>query len=140
MTADPSGLHELIFEDVRPTFMHVVGTFVQLSRFHYDARFASQYVPLYESWDGPPEWPSLWRDEESPPPFAGDYVRRDVLGPNLERLPALKAAYVQQQMQRSVGPFLARRDGYNVTHPLLPRAVAAVYSELVGSSFRTSTQ
>lgn len=130
ISGDPSRLHEYVFSETKPTFMHVVGAFVRLSRFHGDARFERDYVPIYETWDGPPEWRTIWKDAPTVPPFIGDYVRRDVLGDDPGRLDALRRSYTDQAMQRSVGPWQVRRDGVDVQRPIVLAAAIQVYGSL----------
>lgn len=130
ISGDASLLHEYVFNETKPTFMHVVGTFVRLSRFHADARFQRDYVPLYESWDGPPEWPMIWRGAPAVPPFIGDYVRRDAIGDDPAVLDALRRSYAAQAMQRSVGPWQVRRDGFGVRRPILLAAAGDLYRSL----------
>lgn len=133
ISGDPSRLHEYVFTETKPTFMHVVGTFVRLSRFHSDARFERDYVPIYEAWEGPPEWRALWKDAPRVPPFIGDYIRRDALGDDPGRLDALRQSYASQAMQRSVGPWQERRDGVGVRRPIVLAAAVQVYSSLTAA-------
>lgn len=127
ISGDPSRLHEYVFTETKPTFMHVVGTFVRLSRFQSDARFERDYVPLYEAWDGPPEWRSIWKDAPSVPPFIGDYVRRDAIGDDPTLLDTLRRSYAEHAMQRSVAPFQQRRDGVAVRRPIVLAAASELY-------------
>jgi hypothetical protein len=111
--------------------MHVVGTFVRLSRFHLDPRFERDYVAIYESWDGPPDWPAMWRGSERIPPAIGDYVRRDAIRDDPETLRGLRQVYHQHSMQDSVGPWQERREGFGIQRPLTARAAAQVYEYVV---------
>jgi hypothetical protein len=78
-SGDRTDLHRYVFEEMKPTFIHTHGAFTRAARLHDDPRFARDYVPIYEHVDGPPEWKKVW-GEEAPPPWSGDYVRRDILG------------------------------------------------------------
>lgn len=130
ISGDASQLHEYVFDETKPTFMHVVGTFVRLSRFHADVRFQRDYLPLYESWDGPPEWPTIWRGAPTVPPFIGDYVRRDAIADDPAVLDALRRSYAEQAMQRSVGAWQVRRDGFGIRRPILLAAARDLYRSL----------
>lgn len=136
ISGDPSRLHDYVFAETKPTFMHVVGTFVRLSRFHSDPRFERDYVPIYESWEGPPEWRAIWQNAPTVPPFIGDYVRRDALGDDPGRLEALRRSYADQAMQRSVGPWQERREGVGVQRPIVLAAAMQVYGSLTAAGPR----
>jgi hypothetical protein len=92
-----SHLHQYVFEEVRPTFIHTAGTFQRVARLHEDPRFSRDYIALHESWAAPADWPSYWKSRDTPP-WWGDYVRRDALGPGLERLIDLQKLYHAEKM------------------------------------------
>ncbi len=67
---DSLAFHRYVFEDVRPTFIHVHGSWAGWAALHQDARFLRDYAPLHETWEG----------GASGEPASGDYVRRDAAG------------------------------------------------------------
>jgi hypothetical protein len=76
-----------VFDEARPTFIHVHASWAQWASFHEDPRFARDYVPLSETWD----WPAA-RPRPSRVPWAADYVRRDAVA-DAERLARLRTAF-----------------------------------------------
>jgi len=91
----------------------------------------SDYVPIYESSaSAPPVWPPIWRTADSVPPFLGDYVRRDALGGDPSRLEALRAAYRKGSMERSVAPYVVRREGVGMKRTLSLCAAATLRDAL----------
>jgi hypothetical protein len=75
----PDRLRDYVFEDVRPTFIHTQGAFTRAAGLHEDPRFARDYVALHEGTWAPPDWAGRWPTGGPPPPFWGDYVRRDAV-------------------------------------------------------------
>jgi hypothetical protein len=71
-------LHDYILDEVRPTFVHISGSFVRLSGLHADPRFSRDYAPLHEDWSR--RNPVVRRGTTVQAPWWGDYVRRDALG------------------------------------------------------------
>jgi hypothetical protein len=86
---DTRGFHDYVFEDVRPSFIHVHGNWAGWAALHEDARFVHDYVPLHETWAG----------GESGEPRAGDYVRRDLAG-GPSRLESLRAEFLRLGLAR----------------------------------------
>lgn len=76
---NPGRLRDYVFDEVRPTFIHTQGAFTRAANLHEDPRFARDYVALHEGTTAPPDWSGLWRNSGPPPPFWGDYVRRDAV-------------------------------------------------------------
>jgi hypothetical protein len=64
---DAQAFHDYVFDDVRPKFIHVHGSWAGWAALHQDSRLARDYLPLYETWVG----------GQAGEPAAGDYVRRD---------------------------------------------------------------
>jgi hypothetical protein len=67
---DTRAFHDYVFEDVRPTFIHVHGSWAGWAALHEDPRLARDYAPLHETWE----------NGESGEPASGDYVRRESAG------------------------------------------------------------
>lgn len=80
---DTPAFHEYVFATVRPTFIHVHGSWADWARLHRDPRFARDYAPLHEVWERP-------APGDTGEPWSGDYVRRDAVAEagSLERLRA----------------------------------------------------
>jgi hypothetical protein len=91
---DYDRFYAYVFDEVKPTFIHTHGNFTRWSRLYDSPRFAQDYVTLNEVAAGPPPWRAMFRDRV-PPPWAGDYVRRDALGADLGGLPAIAQAYAR---------------------------------------------
>jgi hypothetical protein len=91
-------LHEYVFGQIRPTFIHTHGAFTRASRLHEDPRFARDYVAIHESHDAPAAWRTMWPGGAVLPPWSGDYVRRDALT-TPGQLDALLAEYRRQRME-----------------------------------------
>jgi hypothetical protein len=77
-------LHDYLFDEVKPTFVHVSGAFVRLSGLHADPRFTRDYEPLHEEWQGGS------RANQIAMPWWGDYVRRDATGHDAATLADLR--------------------------------------------------
>jgi hypothetical protein len=78
-------LHDYLFDEVKPTFIHVSGAFVRLSGLHADPRFGRDYEPLHEAWS------VMSMDMRGVRvPWWGDYVRRDAVGHDATRLNDLR--------------------------------------------------
>lgn len=86
---DTEAFHDYVFEDARPSFIHVHGSWAGWAALHADPRFIRDYVPLHETWAG----------EEAGEPRAGDYVRRD-LGGAPSRLASLRAEFLRLGLDR----------------------------------------
>ncbi len=90
----PAFLH-YVFEQVRPTFIHVHATWAEWANLSEDERFARDYVAILERREGPSEW----RKGAAPHvPWSGDYVRRDALGPDASKLEHLRRAFRELEM------------------------------------------
>jgi hypothetical protein len=105
LRSDTAAFHRYVFEEARPTFIHVHGPWARWAAFHSNPRFTASYVALRESWLAPetrtgsdPERGSRQIDE----PTWGDYVRRDAIGPDPRpTLRRLRAAYAEAGMAQA---------------------------------------
>jgi hypothetical protein len=79
LMSDTSAFHDYVLERVRPTFIHVHGSWASWAAFHADGRFRRDYEVLHE----------IWPETVSAEPLSGDYVRRDAIGDG-SRLQALR--------------------------------------------------
>lgn len=70
---DQAAFYDYVFEEARPTFIHVHDVWSYLARLDDDPRFRRDYVPLYEHLDA---WA---KQRHNLSVYAGDYVRKDVL-------------------------------------------------------------
>jgi hypothetical protein len=90
-------LHDYIFSQRKPTFIRTHGPSLRITRLYDDARFASDYAPLFERpAPDPGSWARLWSDAAALPPWRGDYVRKDAL--DYVPLATLKARYGESGM------------------------------------------
>ncbi len=70
---DQAAFYDYVFEEARPTFIHVHDVWSYLARLDDDPRFRRDYEPLYE-------YPDAWaKQRHNLTVFAGDYVRKEVL-------------------------------------------------------------
>jgi hypothetical protein len=67
LMVDTQRFHDYVFREIRPTFIHVHGSWSEWAALHEDARFTRDYAPLLEE----------WRGETTLEPSRADYVRRD---------------------------------------------------------------
>jgi hypothetical protein len=74
---DPTDLVELVLGTLRPTFIHLRGSWVTRSALAADPRFAADYAALHEIRGEPDVSPPR---RGPAPPVLGLYVRRDALG------------------------------------------------------------
>jgi Dolichyl-phosphate-mannose-protein mannosyltransferase len=98
LRSDSAAFHRYVFDEVRPTFVHVHGPWAGWAAFHSDARFEASYAPIRETWGG-----AAAREVGDPrEPAWGDYVRRDALGAEpAAMLERLRKAYAAAGMERS---------------------------------------
>lgn len=83
LMGDTAAFHEYVFETVRPTFIHVHGTWARWAALGRDPRFPRDYAVVHEAWA-----------PGDAAPRAGDYVRRDAVA-SPERLGTLRARFRQ---------------------------------------------
>lgn len=96
LTTDTAAFHRYVFEQLRPTFIHVHRSWAGWAAFHTSERFQAEYVPVREV------WPREGERSEPGEPVWGDYVRKDALGPDPEAvLERLRQAYVAAGMVRA---------------------------------------
>ncbi len=88
---DQRAFYDYVFEEIRPTFIHVHDVWSYLARLDDDPRFRRDYVPLYE-------YPDAWaKQRHGLTVYAGDYVHRDVLNDgNRAALAELQARWAQR--------------------------------------------
>jgi hypothetical protein len=125
ISGDVSRLHDYVFAELKPTFIHTAGTFQRIARLHQDSRFAADYVPLYESWDGPATWSAVWGG--TPPPWWGDYVRRDA-APSELALDRLRTAHRRADLQAN-GPWVRLAAPLSESWPQISRALSLLRTE-----------
>ena len=70
---DKPAFYDYIFEQTRPTFIHVHDTWTNWARLEDDPRFRQDYTPVYEY---PDPWVKLRHGLTL---YSGDYVRKDAL-------------------------------------------------------------
>jgi hypothetical protein len=92
LRSDSTAFHRYVLEGIRPTFIHIHGAWSGWAGLHADPRFVAAYAPIREDWPAGPH-----TDDE---PTWGDYVRRDLLGPDPgAMLNRLRVAYAQAGME-----------------------------------------
>jgi hypothetical protein len=95
---DSAAFHRYVFEEIRPTFVHVHGPWSGWAALHSDPRFAAEYAVIRETWNGAE--PAA--DGDPREPAWGDYVRREALGTEPEStLARLREAYAAAGMERA---------------------------------------
>jgi hypothetical protein len=95
LTHDTRAFHRYVLEDVRPTFIHVHGTWSGWAAFHSSPTFTRDYVPIFEARD-----PSATTPGGSNEPDQGDYVRRDALD-SPARLAQVRRVFLRHGMARA---------------------------------------
>lgn len=124
-------IQEYVFGEIKPSFIHMHGAFVRASRLPDDPRFQRDYVAIHEHREGPPEWRPLWNGS-AVPAWSGDYVRRELLGPDQDRRQALASTYRRYDLSRFV-PWVRPPDRLQRGWPQLAWA-AETLSARVGRS------
>lgn len=122
--AQPDRLRDYVFDEVRPTFIHTQGAFTRAAGLHEDPRFARDYVALHESTSAPPDWAGLWRNSGPPPPFWGDYVRRDAVS-----APGALGALMQEYRRAGLtdyAPWVRPPDRLKQVQPQVRWAIATI--------------
>lgn len=79
---DNKGLRDYVFDEIKPTFIHIHDYWSMIADFEYDPRFRRDYVTICE-------YVSTWAAERTDTVYySGDYVRRDAISDRefLERL------------------------------------------------------
>jgi hypothetical protein len=84
-----------VFEQARPTFIHVHASWAEWADLSEDRRFARDYVAILERHEGPAQWRTTALPRV---PWSGDYVRRDALGPDPSTLERLRRAFHELEM------------------------------------------
>jgi hypothetical protein len=90
----PAFLH-YVFDEARPTFIHVHASWAEWADLAADPRLRRDYVAIAERHDGPEEWR---REARADVPWSADYVRRDALGGDRHLLARLQEAFRAQGM------------------------------------------
>jgi len=77
--------YDYVFEDLKPTFIHVHGCWSYLAALDNDGRFRRDYIPIYE-------YPSVWiKRSYGLTIYSGDYIRKDAISrDNLDKFQYLK--------------------------------------------------
>jgi len=90
----PSRLAEYVYEELRPTFIHIHENWVLRTRLQRDSRLRRDYFPLGTRFKGD-HWRS-WPESKGLPPDLvwGDFVRRDALEGRGLALDTLRTAYL----------------------------------------------
>ena len=125
-------LHDYVFDDVRPTFIHISGAFVRLSSLHQDPRFERDYVPLYESWTRKVGEATVGPMQPTAP-WWGDYVRRDVLADHDTMLTGLRRLH----MELGMTAWEVWEADHSGTWPSTPRAAMTLWRWMQGAPFRS---
>lgn len=79
-----SAFHEYVFEDVKPTIIHIHGYFTAVSRLDEDERFTRDYVAIHLT-DDEAARKRLGRDA-----LSGDFVRKDAVKGVMDKLEKLQ--------------------------------------------------
>lgn len=95
LTHDTAAFHRYVFDEVRPTFIHVHGPWSGWAALHTSPVFSRDYVPLFEAWGD-----AFSRDESGREPSRGDYVRRDALS-DPAGLSRLRRVFAERGLDRS---------------------------------------
>jgi hypothetical protein len=74
LTRDTAAFHRYVFDELRPTFIHVHGPWSGWAALHDSTAFRAEYLAIHEAWG----------DGDAREPVRGDYVRRAALGPDAE--------------------------------------------------------
>jgi hypothetical protein len=95
LKTDREAFLRYVFEEARPTFIHVHASWAEWADLSEDPRLRRDYAVIGERYDGPEEW----RKTAMPHvPWSADYVRKDALGPDPGVLERLRSAFREQGM------------------------------------------
>jgi hypothetical protein len=95
LRSDRPAFLRYVFDEVRPTFIHVHASWAEWADLSADPRLRRDYVAIAERHDGPPEWR---RQAPSDVPWSADYVRRDALAGDAATLGRLRETFLVQGM------------------------------------------
>jgi hypothetical protein len=99
LTRDTPAFHRYVFEEARPTFIHVHGPWSGWAALHRSPAFERDYLPIHEAWANP-RGPDAAREHEGEP-WRGDYVRRDALGDVQRNLARLRRSFETAGLDRA---------------------------------------
>jgi hypothetical protein len=113
--SDATRFHDYVFDEVRPTFIHVHGHWAAAAALDRDPRLGLDYVPLWEAFEAP-GGRIVGEGAPGQAPWSADYVRRDAVGHDSARLIALRRTFVAERL-----PWLGRDGAWRVTSGTLRR-------------------
>jgi hypothetical protein len=90
LRSDRPAFLRYVFEEVRPTFIHVHASWAEWADLAADPRLGRDYVPIAVRHDGPEEWR---RRVPEGVPWSADYVRRDALARDAAVLGRLRETF-----------------------------------------------
>ncbi len=100
---DQKALHDYIFEQARPTFIHIHHYWTAAGALDLDPRFRRDYLPLYAFFE--PEVLEYTGGKRLP---SGDFIRREAIAGKEEAVQAIRAelieAYARSRKLRRIGP------------------------------------
>jgi hypothetical protein len=112
----PAAFHAYVFEELRPTFIHVHGHWAEEAALARDPRLGRDYAPLWEAFEAGDGRLAAQPAAPDQAPWSADYVRRDAFGDDPVRLAGLRRAFVAERL-----PWLGRDRTWRVGGAVLPR-------------------
>jgi hypothetical protein len=113
---DPERFRGYVFEELRPTLIHVHGHWARQAALESDERMRRDYLPLWEAYEAPDGGLVARPAASGQAPWSADYVRREAVGDDPVRLAALREAFVRERL-----PWLGRERAWRVTVATLAR-------------------
>ena len=95
LRSDHPAFLRYVFDEVRPTFIHVHASWAEWADLSADPRLRRDYVAIAERHGGPAEWR---RKAPARVPWSADYVRRDALAGDAVVLRRLRETFHAQGM------------------------------------------
>ena len=95
LRSDRPAFLRYVFDEVRPTFIHVHASWAEWADLSADPRLRRDYVAIAERHEGPAEWR---RQAPARVPWSADYVRRDAIAGDAAVLGRLRETFEAQGM------------------------------------------
>ncbi|MEA2562990.1 MAG: hypothetical protein QOH06_4494 [Acidobacteriota bacterium] len=93
---DPEAFYTYIFDEAKPTFIHLHHYWTLQAGFDYDPRFQRDYIPLFQVFE-----PAVRERARGFPLSSGDFIRRDAIRGKEAAVAAIKADLLDYYRQRA---------------------------------------
>jgi len=93
---NPEAFYDYVFDEVKPTFIHLHHYWTLQAGLDYDPRFKRDYVPVVQYFE-----PAVRERAEGYPLSSGDFVRRDAIQGKEAAVAAIRAELMENHRQRA---------------------------------------